>query len=242
MSEENQNQGDDDPHDGGHQVNYAKIYVTLLILFAISVLGPFIGEITGITLITLITAFGIAFVKANLVIQNFMHLRWEKKIMKWVLMASLVVMALFVAGVAPDVYNHEGDNWENLAAKAAVARGIPGGEHDAEEEHEEEEPAVEVVSAGFNAAGSYAMICAACHGATGSGDGAAGVLLDPSPANFTDPTFWPTRDDARIKTVIRDGGVAVGASALMAPWGALYDDEQLDAMVEYVKLFNPGGE
>jgi hypothetical protein len=28
----------------------------------------------------------------------------------------------------------------------------------------------------------------------------------------------------------------------MAPWGALYDDEQLDAMVEYVKLFNPGGE
>jgi hypothetical protein len=36
MSEENQNQGDDGPHDGGHQVNYAKIYVTLLILFAIS--------------------------------------------------------------------------------------------------------------------------------------------------------------------------------------------------------------
>jgi caa(3)-type oxidase subunit IV len=241
MSDEN-NRNDDGQHDDDHHVNYTKIYVTLLILFAISVMGPFIGEITGIALITLVTAFGIALVKANLVIQNFMHLRWEKKIMKWMLTSSLVVVALFVAGVAPDVYNHEGDNWENLAAKAAVARGIPGGEHDAEEEHEEEEPAVEVVSAGFNAAGSYAMICAACHGATGSGDGAAGVLLDPSPANFTDPTFWSTRDDARIKTVIRDGGVAVGASALMAPWGALYDEEQLDAMVEYVKLFNPGGE
>ena len=241
MSEENQKQGDDGQHDDGHHVNYAKIYVTLLILFAISVMGPFVGEMTGIKLITLITAFGIAFVKANLVIQNFMHLRWEKKLMKWMLMSSLVVVALFVAGVAPDVYNHEGDNWDNLAAKAAVERGIAGGEHDVEEDHAEEEPAAEVATAGFNAASSYAMICASCHGAAGAGDGAAGALLDPPPANFTDPTFWSTRDDARIKTAIRDGGASVGVSPLMAPWGALYDDEQLDAMVEYVKSFNPGG-
>lgn len=241
MSEEN-NQNDDGQHDDDHHVNYAKIYVILLILFAISVMGPFVGEMTGIGLITLVTAFGIALVKANLVIQNFMHLRWEKKLMKWMLLSSLIVVALFVAGVAPDVYNHEGDNWDNLAAKAAVARGIDGGDHAAEEEHADAEPAAEVATAGFNAASSYAMICASCHGAAGAGDGAAGALLDPSPANFTDAEFWSTRDDARIKTAIRDGGVAVGASALMAPWGALYDDEQLDAMVEYVKSFNSGGE
>ncbi len=164
MSDEN-NRNDDGQHDDDHHVNYTKIYVTLLILFAISVMGPFIGEITGIALITLVTAFGIALVKANLVIQNFMHLRWEKKIMKWMLTSSLVVVALFVAGVAPDVYNHEGDNWENLAAKAAVERGIAGGEHDAKKTRGGG-AAVEVATAGFNAAGSYVMICAACHGAT----------------------------------------------------------------------------
>jgi caa(3)-type oxidase subunit IV len=236
MSENNQH--DDGQHDSGHHVNYKKIYLILLGLLVVSVAGPFLG----IVWVTLLTAFGIAFVKANLVIQNFMHLRWEKRLVKWLLTTSVVLMALFVAGVAPDVMNHEGNNWDNLAAKAAVARGIDG-DHAAEEEHAEEaEGETEVVTAGFDAAGSYTMICAGCHGAAGAGDGAAGALLDPPPANFTDAAFWSTRDDARIKTAIRDGGAAVGVSALMSPWGALYDDEQLDAMVEYVKSFNTGGE
>ncbi len=51
-----------------------------------------------------------------------------------------------------------------------------------------------------------------------------------------------TRDDERIKTAIRDGGAAVGVSPLMAPWGVLYDDAQLDALVEYVKSFRPAGQ
>ena len=62
------------------------------------------------------------------------------------------------------------------------------------------------------------------------------------PANFTDSAFWETRDDERIKTAIRDGGAAVGVSPLMAPWGVLYDDAQLDALVEYVKSFRPAGQ
>src|SRR5689334_10396253 len=102
-------------------VNYKKIYIILLVLLAISIAGPHFG----IKWLTLITAFGIAIVKANMVVQNFMHLRWEKKIMKWVLLASVVIVALFWAGVRPDVGNHQGTNWSNDAAKAAVARGIP---------------------------------------------------------------------------------------------------------------------
>ena len=81
-----------------------------------------------------------------------------------------------------------------------------------------------------------------CHGSAGDGMGAAGLALDPRPADFTDPAFWETRDDQRVKTAIRDGGVAVGASALMVPWGALYDDAQLDALVEYVRSFGPTGQ
>ena len=89
----------------------------------------------GITL-TLITAFGIAVVKAWLVIKNFMHLTIERVVPKLFLAASVLLLALFWGGVAPDVQLHEGRMWENDAAKAAVARGIPGEEeYAAEEEH-----------------------------------------------------------------------------------------------------------
>lgn len=238
MSEHNEH-----GHDDGHHVNYFKIYVTLLVLFVISVVGPELG----IRWVTLITAFGIAVVKARLVINNFMHLAWEKRLMKWMLATSVILMFLMVAGVAPDVMNHEGNNWENVAAKAEVERGLAyaAGESTDESEGEGEEEVV--VAAGFSVETSYAQICSTCHGAGGAGDGAAGAALDPAPANFTDPAFWsdPIRSDnvrERILTVIRDGGAAVGASALMAPWGALYTDEQLEQMTDYVMSFNPSNE
>ena len=239
MSENN------DSHDDGHHINYRGIYFALLILFLISVAGPEVGERLGLPWITLVTAFGIALVKARLVINNFMHLAWEKRIMKWVLATSVILMFLMVAGVAPDVMNHEGNNWENLAAKEAVQRGLaeaagyPDGEGEAEGEAE-----LVVAAAGFSAATSYGQICATCHGAGGAGDGIAGAALDPAPANFTDPAFWndPIRTDnlrERVLTVIRDGGPAIGVSALMAPWGALYTDDQLEEMVDFVMSFRP---
>ena len=221
-----------------HHVNYKRVYLWLLVLLVVSVVGPFIGILS----VTLITAFGIAVVKANLVLQNFMHLRWEKSLAKWVLITSLALMALFVAGVAPDVMRHEGQNWVNVAAADAVARGVVD-EHAREEELAEEEIDVAVAEPGvFDAVGQFNLICAMCHGSDGDGMGAAGRALDPRPADFTDPAFWETRDDERVKTAIRDGGVAVGASALMAPWGALYDDAQLDALVEHVRSFEPTGQ
>ena len=223
-------------HHDEHHVNYKKIYFTLLGLLVVSVAGPFLG----ILWVTLLTAFGIALVKARLVINNFMHLKWEKRLMKWMLATSLILMGLMFAGVAPDVMNHEGNNWENVAAKAAVARGIDG-EH---AEGGEGEPAggeLEVV-AGFDAGASFGIVCATCHGAAGDGTGAAGVALDPPPADFTDPVFWETRDRDRIRTTIRDGAAAVGGSPLMAPWGALYPEaDQLEQMVDYVISLGPNG-
>ena len=52
--------------------NYVKIWAILLGLLAVSVAGPFLG----IWWVTLITAFGVALVKAYLVSANFM--RWRK--------------------------------------------------------------------------------------------------------------------------------------------------------------------
>jgi caa(3)-type oxidase subunit IV len=110
-----------------YHVNYKKIYIILLVLLAISIAGPTLG----VPWLTLITAFGIAIVKATLVVQNFMHLKWEQKIMKWVLLASVVIVGLFWAAVEQDVKAHDGQRWTNDAAKAAVERGIEAPHHEA---------------------------------------------------------------------------------------------------------------
>jgi caa(3)-type oxidase subunit IV len=213
-----------------HHVNYKKIYFTLLGLLVVSVAGPFLG----IVWVTLVTAFGIALVKANLVIQNFMHLKWEKRIAKWVLTTSLVLMAIMMAGVSVDVMNHEGNNWENVAAQAAVERGLAAIAGEVVEEAE-----VEVVEAGFSAPNMFGLVCASCHGAAGDGTGAAGLALDPRPANFTDPTFWTTRDMEDIVNVITNGGAAVGRSPLMVGWSASFTAEQIQELGDYVATFRP---
>lgn len=235
----------------GHHPNYKKIYYTLLVLLVISVAGPFLG----IFWVTLLTAFGIALVKANLVVQNFMHLKWERSIVKWMLAGSLVLMFLLFAGVASDVMKHEGANWENTAAKAVIARGIPdeghgegGGEHGEEEgeEHGEEaaapERGAEMAAAGaateavaFDAAGAFQTVCTTCHGVAGAGDGPGSAALEPKPAAFNDPAFWETRTDEDMVTVILQGGAAIGKSPLMPPWNALYDQAQAEALVSYMR-------
>ena len=141
--------------------HYVRVYAVLLILLAVSIVGPFVGEglnrqveVFGRTfslgiVITLITAFGIAVVKAWLVIKNFMHLTIERVVPKLFLAASVLLLALFWGGVAPDVQLHSGRMWENDAAQAAVDRGIAEPEEHAEEEHVEESDHAEVSYAGL---------------------------------------------------------------------------------------------
>jgi len=91
-----------------HHPNYVKIWAILVGLLVVSVLGPMLG----IQIVTLITAFGIAVVKAYLVAKNFMHLNIEKRYIVYMLTTCLVFMFLFFAGTAPDVMEAEGSNWE----------------------------------------------------------------------------------------------------------------------------------
>ena len=236
MSEHQADHGDTHADEHFHEVNYFGIYVALVVLFLISVAGPEIGEVTGMRWITLVTAFGIAIVKARLVINNFMHLKWEKALMRAMLVTSLVLMALMMAGISVDVLNHEGRNWENVAAREAIARGVGGGHG---EEMLAEEGEAEPVEVAFNAASMFGIVCASCHGAAGDGTGAAGAALDPRPANFTDPAFWETRDMDRIVNVITNGAAVVGGSPLMVGWSASFDAEQIEELAEYVSEFRP---
>jgi len=101
--------------------NYVKIWYWLLVLLAISVAGPML-EVPSITLIT---AFGIAIIKAFLVAANFMHLKFEKKIIWLLLIMSLCLLGVFFFGTAPDVMMTEGDQWiDCIADKSCVEQRL----------------------------------------------------------------------------------------------------------------------
>ena len=108
---------DEDEH---HHPNYVKIWGILVVLLVVSVLGPMLGH----PVITLITAFGIALVKAYLVARNFMHLNIEPRYVVYLLVTCVAFMVLLYAGVAPDVMRHSGQQWENTAAQNEVRRAM----------------------------------------------------------------------------------------------------------------------
>ena len=83
----------------------------------------------------------------------------------------------------------------------------------------------------------YDMLCASCHGLNGAADTPTAKALSPQPRNFTDVAWQDSVDDARIAKVIKEGGASVGLSAGMAPWGAMLDAGELEAMVKTVRSF-----
>jgi caa(3)-type oxidase subunit IV len=103
-----------------HHPNYVKIWAVLVVLLIVSVLGP----MTGIRSLILLTAFGIALVKAYLVAKNFMHVNLERKWVGYLLVVCLLLVVVLFTGVAPDVMRHEGMHWNNTAAKQSVQSGL----------------------------------------------------------------------------------------------------------------------
>jgi len=111
-----------------HHPNYVKIWAILSALLVVSVAGPFIG----IRAVTLITAFGIAIVKAYMVAKNFMHINVAPRFVVYLVGTMLVFMLLFFAGVSPDVMKARGTDWEKptwLHQAPVAAPAEHGGEH-----------------------------------------------------------------------------------------------------------------
>ena len=94
------------PNDHG-PAHYLKIWAILLILLVVSICGPMLG----FRVITLLTAFGVALVKAGMVASEFMHLKLERKYITYMLLTMVLLMAIFFFGVAPDVMKNHGENW-----------------------------------------------------------------------------------------------------------------------------------
>ena len=107
----------DAPHHD--QTSYVAIWGVLCALLGVSVLGPMVG----VRLLTLMTAFGIAIVKAYMVCRYFMHLNIEKKWVAYILGFMLAIMLVFFGGVAPDVLRPEGLRWQKTYVEPATAGG-----------------------------------------------------------------------------------------------------------------------
>ncbi len=120
---------------GGHgshhaPIYYVKIWALLLVLLVVSILGPMLGH----KVLTLITAFGIAIVKALIVAAFFMHLNIEKKYVWYILFAMLAMVGMFFFGTAADIMKPTGSNWEKVTALKLIEehKNKPAGEHGAE--------------------------------------------------------------------------------------------------------------
>jgi caa(3)-type oxidase subunit IV len=102
-------------HESAH-TNYVKIWAILCALLVVSVVGPMFG----VRIVTLITAFGVAIVKAAMVAAYFMHLNIEKKWVTWILVTMVAFMLVFFGGTAPDVLESGGQRWEKTYQEPAV--------------------------------------------------------------------------------------------------------------------------
>lgn len=111
-----------------HHGDYVRIWAILVVLLVVSVAGPFFGH----PMVTLVTAFGIAVVKAYLVAKNFMHINVAPRYVAYLVGTMLMFMLLFFAGAAPDVMKSEGTNWDKptwvAAHEAAMHAGAGHGE------------------------------------------------------------------------------------------------------------------
>ena len=88
---------------------------------------------------------------------------------------------------------------------------------------------------------TYDMLCMACHGASGGGDGPAAIAVDPPPRNFTTGEFKFDADkdgtigtDEDLHIVIRTGGAAFGGNPVMVPWMQLSDAEVAN-LIAYIR-------
>ena len=83
--------------------------------------------------------------------------------------------------------------------------------------------------------------CAACHGATGAGDGAAAAALNPKPASFTSAVFridtdgdGTTGSDTDLANAIKNGAAKYGGNPAM-PGRADLTDAEISALVAYIR-------
>ncbi len=89
----------------------------------------------------------------------------------------------------------------------------------------------------FDDAGAalYRARCAPCHGVEGGGDGFNAPFLPSPPTVHADSLAMSLRPDDTLYDGIHAGGWILGKSARMPAFGASLDDDQIRALVAYIR-------
>jgi mono/diheme cytochrome c family protein len=77
----------------------------------------------------------------------------------------------------------------------------------------------------------YANSCAACHGATGKGDGVMTNVLPMKPVDHTNAKKMNGMSNKELRRA-----VAEGAGDFMPGWSGILTDEEIDSTVGYIRL------
>jgi cytochrome c oxidase cbb3-type subunit 3 len=82
----------------------------------------------------------------------------------------------------------------------------------------------------------YRIYCTQCHGLAGDGRGVNTRDMAVQPRDHTDTGEMSARTDQDLAKAIRGGGKAVNKSVLMPAWGENFSDEDIDALVAYLRV------
>jgi mono/diheme cytochrome c family protein len=84
----------------------------------------------------------------------------------------------------------------------------------------------------------FSQRCSVCHGMEWKGDGPAAGALAVKPRNYSDERWQDSVDDARLRTIIVEGGPSVGLSPLMVANPDLKDKpDVVEGLVGVVRGF-----
>lgn len=81
----------------------------------------------------------------------------------------------------------------------------------------------------------YARYCAACHGASGKGDGPNAEFLPVRPAALGSREAMSLRSDDALFDTISGGGEIMNRSPRMPPWGATLTGAEIGALVRHIR-------
>lgn len=82
---------------------------------------------------------------------------------------------------------------------------------------------------------TYSLLCVACHGTSGKGDGPSAAALPVKPRNHTDGKYMNSLTDKYLFDFIKGGGASVGKSPLMPPWGGQLKEKDIRNLVSYIR-------
>ncbi|WP_417625227.1 c-type cytochrome [Paremcibacter congregatus] len=81
----------------------------------------------------------------------------------------------------------------------------------------------------------YHAYCSQCHGVNGDGFGVNAGYMDVLPKDHTETKEMESRSDDDLFKAIKSGGAAVNKSVLMPAWGNNIADEDIRALVVYLR-------